>query len=309
VIELRPPTLEDVPALVELFAVLERAGGRGESEGDIRDWLTNPMLDVEADFRIGLDGDDIVGWCDVYDQRKQHTRLMLDIRVHPERAAEAYRALLDWGIARARSLAVNGAICRTWAISTDAAFTQEMERRGLHLIRHFFRMEIDLEEVEPEQPEWPNGIEVRPMAPGEERAVFDAIGDAFADHWDFVPMDYGEWEHEAVRASSFDPTLWFIADGGGEIAGFSLCRSERRPGVGHVGVLGVRPSWRRRGLGLALLLHSFHELRRRGRDKVDLGVDGENTTGAVRLYERAGMRVTRQTDAYEKALSEVDPAE
>jgi ribosomal protein S18 acetylase RimI-like enzyme len=56
-------------------------------------------------------------------------------------------------------------------------------------------------------------------------------------------------------------------------------------------------------LGRALLLHSFHELRARGRAKVDLGVDGENTTGAVGLYERAGMRVMRLLDAYEKVLT------
>jgi mycothiol synthase len=300
--ELRPPTLDDVPALGALFAEVERAGGRGESEGDIRDWLSNPRLDTEADFRIALDRDGIVGWCDVYDQRKQHRRFFLDIRVHPGRAAEAYDVLLDWGIERARSLATDGAVCRAWGISTDAAFANEMERRGFGLIRHFFRMEIDLID-EPESPVWPGGIEVRTMRHGEERAVFDAIGDAFADHWDFVPMDFEEWESDVVRASSFDPALWFIAEDGGEIAGFSLCRWERRPGVGHVGVLGVRPRWRQRGLGLALLLHSFHELRQRGRDRVDLGVDAESTTGAVRLYERAGMRVTRQTDSYEKELS------
>ena len=41
----------------------------------------------------------------------------------------------------------------------------------------------------------------------------------------------------------------------------------------------------------------------RGIPKVDLGVDAENTTGAVGLYERAGMNVARRTDAYEKELA------
>jgi ribosomal protein S18 acetylase RimI-like enzyme len=118
-----------------------------------------------------------------------------------------------------------------------------------------------------------------------------------------VPSAFDDWEQSLVRSSAFDPTLWFIAEDAGDIAGLSLCRSERRPGVGHVGILGVRPRWRRRGLGLALLRHSFRELRARGRAKADLGVDGENTTGAVRLYERAGMRVVRRTDSYEKELS------
>jgi ribosomal protein S18 acetylase RimI-like enzyme len=51
----------------------------------------------------------------------------------------------------------------------------------------------------------------------------------------------------------------------------------------------LRP-WRRRGLGLALLRHSFQEFFRRGRRKVGLGVDASSLTGATRLYEKAGMR-------------------
>jgi ribosomal protein S18 acetylase RimI-like enzyme len=70
-----------------------------------------------------------------------------------------------------------------------------------------------------------------------------------------------------------------------------------------VNVLGVRRPWRRRGLALALLLHSFHELEARGMDRVALGVDAESLTGAVRLYEKAGMRVVRQSDTWEKPLS------
>ena len=177
-----------------------------------------------------------------------------------------------------------------------------MTGRGFRLIRHFFRMEIDLDH-RPDEAAWLNGIAVRAFRPGEERVVYDAIMDAFADHWDFVPTEFDEWEQFMVRSPTFDPTLWFMAEEGDELAGFSLCRLERRPGVGHVGVLGVRPPWRRRGLGRALLLHSFHELRARGRAKADLGVDGENTTGAVGLYERAGMKLVRRTDAYEKVLA------
>jgi hypothetical protein len=33
---------------------------------------------------------------------------------------------------------------------------------------------------------------------------------------------------------------------------------------------------------------------------VMLNVDSENTTGAVRLYERVGMRTARAWDVYEK---------
>ena len=103
----------------------------------------------------------------------------------------------------------------------------------------------------------------------------------------------------------FDPTLWFVAEEGDEIAGVALCSWHQSgdPQFGWVNVLGVRRPWRKRGLGLALLLHAFAEFGRRGATRVGLGVDAENTTGAVRLYERAGMSVARRNDTYEKVVS------
>ena len=67
-------------------------------------------------------------------------------------------------------------------------------------------------------------------------------------------------------------------------------------------MIGVRVAWRRRGIGEALLRLAFCELYARGRRRVGLGVDAENTTGATRLYERVGMEVAWRDDAYEKLL-------
>jgi mycothiol synthase len=163
-------------------------------------------------------------------------------------------------------------------------------------------MEINLA-AEPPPPVWPEGISVRIFQPGEERAVYDVDMEAFQDHWDFFPVPFDDWREYFVGRSDFDPELWFLAMDGDEIAGTALCAGESRPNIGRVNVLAVRRPWRRRGLGKALLLHAFHELRRRGRPKADLNVDGENLTGAVRLYEHAGMHVARRDDSYRKELS------
>jgi ribosomal protein S18 acetylase RimI-like enzyme len=91
---------------------------------------------------------------------------------------------------------------------------------------------------------------------------------------------------------------------GDQIAGISLCWPKRGPNekIGWVGTLGVLRAWRRQGLGLALLKHSFADLQQRGKEKVGLGVDADSLTGATKLYEKAGMHVTRQFDSYEKEL-------
>ncbi len=91
---------------------------------------------------------------------------------------------------------------------------------------------------------------------------------------------------------------------GDQIAGISLCwpHPDDDPDMGWVGILGVLSPWRRKGLALALLQHSFSEFWRRGKRKVGLGVDASNLTGAMRLYTKAGMSPYRQFDLYEKKI-------
>jgi ribosomal protein S18 acetylase RimI-like enzyme len=71
---------------------------------------------------------------------------------------------------------------------------------------------------------------------------------------------------------------------------------------GWIYFLAVRPGWRRRGLGEALLRESFREFFRRGEHTIALGVDSQNPTGATRLYERVGMRVLWEAVVYRKEL-------
>ena len=73
--------------------------------------------------------------------------------------------------------------------------------------------------------------------------------------------------------------------------------------MGWIRSLFVRRPWRRRGLGMALLLDAFRRFHERGERKVGLGVDAESETGATRLYERAGMQVAEATAICRKELA------
>ena len=99
-------------------------------------------------------------------------------------------------------------------------------------------------------------------------------------------------EHLWQTFEIFRPENYFLAWDGDQVAGISLCY-HHLPGqddLGWVGTLGVLRPWRSKGLGLALLQHSFCELYRQGQRKIGLGVDASSLTGATRLYEKAGMR-------------------
>ena len=176
-----------------------------------------------------------------------------------------------------------------------------LEWHGYERVRFFWEMEAELDR-EPPAPDLPDGITLEGLVPGNDRPVYEAMQEAFEDHWNFVPRPYEEWRAWNVEGPSFDPDLWVLALDGDEIAGASLCAA--RPDAGWVNVLGVRRRWRRRGLGQALLEESFRRLYRRGFRRVGLDVDAANPTGATRLYERAGMRVTRESETYQKVLRE-----
>jgi len=174
--------------------------------------------------------------------------------------------------------------------------------RGFEYARSFFRMVIDVTDPQPD-PVWPSGVELRPLEPDRDGPrLYAAEIEAFSDEWDYVALDYDAWDKRAFGPSGFDPALAPVVWAGDEVVAFSRNYAKRNGDWGFVGTLGVRPAWRRRGLGLALLYHSFGRFRETGETTVALGVDVENPTGATRLYERAGMHVLWQADVWQKEL-------
>ncbi len=173
---------------------------------------------------------------------------------------------------------------------------------GYRHVRSFYRMAIELDDAPPVEPDWPEGVEVRTFRPGDDdRATYEAMEEAFQDHWGHGRREFEDWRHRRLERPGFDPSLWHLAVADGRVVGASLC--DIHGDENWVSTLGVVREWRGRGLGMALLRHSFVEFHCRGGRRVVLGVDAESLTGATRLYERAGMHVDRQYDRYEKELS------
>jgi mycothiol synthase len=175
-----------------------------------------------------------------------------------------------------------------------------LESRGHELVRYFWRMEIDLAEPPPE-PQSPEGFTIRAYHPAEDDVVLHAMHqESFAEHWEFTPEPFAKWLSWRTGRSDYDANLWRVAVDGDDLVGAALCFGERN--LGWVLDLAVAPHARRQGLGLALLRSGFRALAEQGHTHVGLEVDSENESGATRLYERAGMRITRRYATYEKRL-------
>ena len=134
-----------------------------------------------------------------------------------------------------------------------------------------------------------------------EEAGYTVDEEIATDERDHRPMTFEEWKSwYYLDQEQFDPTLWFLASAGNELVGVALNRSARDKG--EILHLGVHRSWRHKGLGMALLLHTFATFMQRDISTISLSVDTQSLTGANRLYERAGMSVTDQYHTYEKRM-------
>ncbi len=301
-VTLRAPTVADAEEIADVLNAhgLATAGAASESPDGVTEWFGFEELDPGHDMRVALDDNDaIVGYADVSDQGHRHETFSIDLRVRPD-APHPAAALLDAMEARARSLARPGAVARLFVNEQDAALGALATERGYSIVRSSFRMEISIAAELPE-PAWPTGITPRAFVPADEERVYTAHREAFTGHWGFTPATRAQWRAWNLGASS-DPSLWRVAWARDEVAGLCINRPERGDDVGWVDVLAVRQPWRRRGLGRALLLDAFHTFRGLGRRRVGLGVDAENTTGAVRLYESAGMSVVNRSDTWERTI-------
>ena len=213
------------------------------------------------------------------------------------------RRLLDWSEARARASVAAGTggspeLPHVLSMGTAAHVAPAMafaDAMGYVAIRHGFVMRRDLAAPIAHAP-MPEGLETRPVTPDQHRRIWEADVEAFRDHWEAAIRH----EEDFVRFFAnpdVDTSMWQVAWAGDEVAG-SIATTiypdeNARLGVdlGWLDHVSVRRPWRGRGLASALISRSLHVLRERGMAFASLGVDAENPTGALGLYERHGFIV------------------
>ena len=310
---LRPPANSDIDAIVRMIAASEifLHGESDASAEDVRFTWGWPRFDLARDawLLFGPRGS-LLGYGRVWGPRLPHSECDGWLHLSPdatdlEVGAELIRIMEARSLERIAAAGTAGA--RTLAIpaaAQDARMLGLLAAGGYRPIRTFFRMELALgDNGARAEVDWPPGTEVSPFQRGEdETAVYETIQESFADHFRFMPESLEDWSRRSYGHSDFAPSLTFLVRSEGRVVAVSL--NYRSPAEGWIGMLGVRRAWRHRGLGRALLLHSFAAFHRAGCRKALLGVDSENADGATRLYESLGMKVTRRHLLHERALTD-----
>jgi mycothiol synthase len=232
-------------------------------------------------------------------------------RVLPARRRRGIgRSLLRRSEARLREIAahkpdIGGRAFGSWIIDAEGGAAPLLLSEGYEAVRYSFGMRRPTLDELPEA-RLPDGLELRPVRPDDHRAIFEADNEAFRDSWghaeatdeDFIAI---------FAAPDLDTSLWRVAWDGEQVAGgvlVEIAKAENETlGIrrGWLHRVWVRRPWRRRGLASALIVSALSGLRDAGMTDAMLGVDSENPSGALHLYESLGFAAVEHATTYRKA--------
>lgn len=312
---LRPVNVDDAAAVTKVINSFSQAyaGIDEETAEEVAGFWKTPGVDLAEDTRVLVSASgEVVGYAEALSWNEVPVNPYIFQRVQPALlGSAAHGQLLDWAVERCKHALTRVPADLRVAIGMHSlagvpAQAELLASRGFKVVRHLFEMGIDFTQAPPAAV-WPDGIRLEPFdAERDVVKIYQAHEEAFSDHFGHVEEEFEaglkRFRHLLVEeGSEFDKDLWFVAMDGDDVAGYLVGRKkphEEGSLLGWINILGVRRPWRKRGLGLALLHHSFAEFYKRGWMRAELDVDASSLTGAVHLYERAGMQVARRHDRY-----------
>ena len=318
----RPAAKADVPMLHQLLLATAAADDnpRVPVLEDLEREIDDPWSDLREDSRLFFAPDGSLAACArvfANPEPEEEARAYLDDEVHPDHRAALHEAVIGWlaerGTAKLQTLAAAAgftgpAILRLGTRSEHTDRIAVFERHGFRPVRYFYHMRRDLSQPIPDVP-LPAGLTLTAYRPELSEAARQALEEAFVDHWAHEPISTVDWEKFFVGSSTFRPDLTPIVLAGDQVAAVSFNKVDpeenTRQGyaTGWIQTLGTRRPWRKRGLASALLAWSMRAFREAGLEFATLGVDAENPTGALGLYEGLGFVVIRRYTAFGRPVA------
>jgi mycothiol synthase len=225
---------------------------------------------------------------------------------------ELRQLVLDWSEARLIEIAKDhtpkaGQYFQCFHLDEEYDAKAVLKANGYEACRYFFEMiRANMEDI-PEYP-LPEGIEVHPVPEDQYRYMLQTNAEAFKDHWGNRTMTEELMKHWMV-SPEFQPELFQVAWSGDEIVGMVMPFIDEKENEkfnrkrGYTEDICVVSKWRGKGIAKALISRSLKELKARGMNEAGLGVDAENSSNALALYEHMGFKIEKKTIAYRKLLT------
>jgi mycothiol synthase len=297
-----PNDLDVVATLLDAWQVARYGEAEASREELQFDWGA-PWLDMERDTRLIRDADGVLAAYCLHSTPDPSQRFEAFAAIDPRFEGRGLgAAILDWVEIQTRSRLAPGSGTPLWNSTpgSNAVAVRLFEAYGYIPIRTFWQMTIGLHPSFDAGP-LPDGVTIRPFTAAlDGPAAFAVVDAAFVTHFGYYEETYEDWWAHQQSDATWDPSLGLVAELGGEVVGYS--NNGLIEDMGHVFELGVLPQHQGRGIGRALLRHSFASFAARGIRTGRLGVDTENVTGALGLYRSIGMTPYREHQVFEKRI-------
>ncbi len=310
----RALVLDDAPALHQLELDCEPADGGTNlsTEEQYRRELAEAGKNLRTGTLCGVDSAGRLAasaWvtCDIH--LKHEYRAFLDGRVHPDYRGRGLGSfLLQWMEARACEILSaleedRPAMLRVDFYDRSADAVELLEKHGFRLALAEDTMRRGLSDALPAV-QLPEGMTLVPWSGQRATEFYEVYQDAFTERPRFPGWSEDTWRHNFTDYPDFRPDLSLLAMEGTEPVGFTICHAEnegghKSEGTGWVSQMGVRPAWRERGVGGALLSEVMRRSQASGLGWAALEVSTENRR-ALRVYQRLGFERYKTRTSYQK---------
>ncbi|MFF4648509.1 GNAT family N-acetyltransferase [Streptomyces sp. NPDC001380] len=293
-----PDGAEAVQALLNAIDVLETGTARTDLH-EVEADLADPGTDLPTGSWLGLRGGRAVCYGLLRDAGGG--RLDLDHYTLPDHQDLGFH-VLGLMTARAAAAGADRAVLHLLLAAEPTTDTARLAAGGWRRVRRHHVLTRPVSRDTDPVPAPPPGVTLRTCEDEDGRRAAHALLErTFAAHYGHRPRSYEEWREAADTHRQDWSLCWTAAADGLGDAAVLQCRDDRGA-AGWVSRLGVVEEARGRGLGGHLLELAFAAFAERGRDTVELGVDTENTTGALRLYEGWRMVLDHAVDTWEAVV-------
>ncbi|HEX7069044.1 MAG TPA: GNAT family N-acetyltransferase [Candidatus Limnocylindria bacterium] len=309
---------EDLPAMLGVYTAAHEADGLEEVttlEDMQRNYATLVNCDPGRDILLAeVDGSLVayarVFWMDLVDGGRSYENFGFVDPAWRRRGIGGAMHRHNERLLRSIAAGHEGVVPKYFGsegIESDPGNTTLLRNDGYEAARSFYDMVApSLEGIV--APPMPEGIETRPVTRDQYRTIWDAMAEAFRDHWGEAEWVEEDWQRWAADPDNEDPRLWRVGWDGDQVAGViaTTVPAEENERYGrsrvYVASVSVRRPWRRRGLARALLASSLVAAREAGYTSASLGVDSNSPTGATDLYRSLGFEPEKTFIAWRKLM-------
>jgi ribosomal protein S18 acetylase RimI-like enzyme len=185
------------------------------------------------------------------------------------------------------------------ANSLDKKYISALESFDFELLRTYWGLRAPVGDMR--FPDLPNGFQIRTVSSESElHSWWKVHQDSFQFHFGYKPRPFEDWKTMVAKAVGIDPEARWLLFFEDRPVGFIECSDiKKEQNTGYVDGLGVIQEFQGRGLGELLLRWAFAYYSAKRISYIELNVDTGNESGALKLYEKLGMKPKHSWQQYE----------